>query len=249
MSNTKRIAIGIAVVAAVVVGLGIWWFLRDDAPPEVSLEAAVATLDVEDQAEPNDASSTTADAVSDGVSGIWTVDTATGTFDYESASGSFAGFRIEEELAGLGSTTAVGRTGDIEGSITIEGTTVTAASFAIDTSTITTNDVRRDDNVWDALDVRDFPTANFVLVAPIDLGSAAASGEPVAVIASGELTIHGVTQPVEFELEAQVAGETIVVVGSTEIVFSDYDVAVPSSRIVLSVDNFGIVEFQLLLTR
>jgi hypothetical protein len=40
---------------------------------------------------------------------------------------------------------------------------------------------------------------------------------------------------------------TVVVVGSTDIVFADYGVSVPRSAVVLSVDKHGVVEFQLLL--
>jgi hypothetical protein len=60
-------------------GAGLWWFLRDDAPAPADLESAVAA-----------------------------VDTDSGTFDYENATGTFAGFRIQENLASIGSTTAVG---------------------------------------------------------------------------------------------------------------------------------------------
>lgn len=41
----------------------------------------------------------------------------------------------------------------------------------------------------------------------------------------------------------------MVIVGTTDITFSDFDVEVPESQIVLSVDDFGVVEFQLLLVR
>jgi hypothetical protein len=41
---------------------------------------------------------------------------------------------------------------------------------------------------------------------------------------------------------------TVVVVGSIDIVFSDYGVEVPRGAVVLSVDDHGIMEFQLLLT-
>ena len=184
-----------------------------------------------------------------GVAGTWVVDTETGEFDYESATGTFAGFRIEEELASIGSTTAVGRTGDVAGSMVIDGTTVTEASFEIDLSTITTNESRRDDNVQRALETGQFPTATFTLVEPIELGDAAASGEAVSVTAVGDLTIHGVTQRVEFPLEAQLVQDTVVVVGSLDITFADYGVEVPDAQIVLSVEDHGILELQLLLTK
>ena len=44
-------------------------------------------------------------------------------------------------------------------------------------------------------------------------------------------------------------GDTIVMTASTQITFSDYGVEVPSSPIVLSVDDVGTLELQLLLVR
>ena len=41
-----------------------------------------------------------------------------------------------------------------------------------------------------------FPTATFVLTAPIDLGTIPAEGTPVDVTAVGDLTLHGVTKSV-----------------------------------------------------
>lgn len=67
--------------------------------------------------------------------------------------------------------------------------------------------------------------------------------------AVGELTLHGVTQPVQFELEAQLVDDTIVVVGSTTITFADFDVEVPDGGPVISVDDVGVLELQLLLVR
>ena len=205
-----------AVVVLGAVG-GIWWFLRDDAPPRVSLEAA--------------AQSVTGQTVTrEGIAGDWTVDAETGTFDFESATGTFAGFRIEEKLTGIGSTTAVGRTGEVSGKITIEGTKLTAASFEVDTASITTNDRRRDDNVQIALSVSRFPKATFALTEPGGTGQPkppAASRSPST--RTGTLTIKGVTKNVTIPIEAQLVNGTVVVVGSTDIVFSDYGVEVPRS--------------------
>ena len=71
---------------------------------------------------------------------------------------------------------------------------MTAATIEADMTAITTNDSRRDDSVQSALDTATYPTATFVLTEPIDLGDAAASGAAVTVEATGDLTIHGVTQ-------------------------------------------------------
>jgi polyisoprenoid-binding protein YceI len=235
MRKRTKIVLALCVVVLLGAGGGIWWFLRDDAPPRVSLEAAAGSV-------------TGPTASREGIAGDWAVDADTGTFDFDSATGTFAGFRIEERLTGIGSTTAVGRTGEVLGKITIEGTKVTAASFEVDTASITTNDRRRDDNVQSALSVSRFPKATFVLTNPVELGAEAANGKAIAVDATGTLTIKGVTKNVTIPLEAQMVNGTIVVVGSTDIVFSDYGVEVPRSQVVLSVDNHGIMEFQLLLT-
>ena len=93
------------------------------------------------------------------------------------------------------------------------------------------------------------PTTTFVLTEPIQLGDDAADGNPISATATGELTIHGVTRTALIELDAQLIGDTGVLVGSTDIVFADYDVAVPSSQIIVSVADHGILELQLLLTQ
>ncbi len=231
---------GVGLALLVVVGAGLWWFLKDDAPAAVSLESAAAGV------QPGDG--TTAGSAA-GLAGTWTVDTTTGEFDFESATGTFAGFRVHENLSSIGSTTAVGRTGDVSGQMTIDGTTVTAGSFEVDLTTIKTNNSRRDNQVQQALETSSFPTATFTLTQPIELGADAASGAEVTADAVGDLTIHGVTRRVTFPLQAKLVNGTAVVVGSLDLTFSDYGVAVPRSPVVLSVDDHGTLELQLLLVR
>ena len=112
-----------------------------------------------------------------------------------------------------------------------------------------TDDSRRDGRARDALGTSQFPSATFVLTSPIDLGDAATTGAKTAVTATGDLTVHGVTKSVEIPLEAQLTGDTIVVVGSLDVVFSDFGVSVPTSRIALSVDDHGQMELQLFFSR
>jgi polyisoprenoid-binding protein YceI len=244
MSIPRKIVVSVALVAVLLVGAGVWWFLQDDAPAEADLATAVESVQEETDTTGSDPAATT----DDGVAGTWTVDTETGEFTYESATGTFAGFRIDEELSGIGSTTAVGRTDGVSGEATIEGTTLTAATFEVDLTTITTETSMRDDKVQQALETDRFPTATFTLTEPVDLG-AAASGEALTVTATGELTVHGVTQPVELAIDAQLVDGTIVLVATTELTFADFDVEVPSSPAVLSVDDHGILEAQILLVR
>ena len=245
MSRNAKVATGVVagLVAVAVVGVGAWWFLRSDAPAAVSLDAATEAVTT------TVAPAGGGEPAAEGIEGTWTVDTTTGTFDYDSATGSFVGFRIDEELVGIGGVQAVGRTGDVTGTLDITGDDLAAASFTAEMATITTNDSRRDNATIRALDVGTHPSASFVLGAPVLLGAGAANGDTVTATATGEFTLVGETRPVEVNIEARLVEGTIVVVGSFEIAFADYGVTVPSAPIVVSVADTGTVEFQLLFTR
>ena len=247
VSKSLKLILAGVLVVVLAGGAFLFWFFQDDAPDEVDLGAAVDS--VEESADEPTTDSTDA-PVASGVDGTWAVDLDSGTFDFsDTASGTFVGFRVNEELSGVGSATAVGRTPVVTGEITIDGTELASAAFQADMTAITTNESRRDSRVQSALDTGQHPTATFVLTEPVDLGEAASSGEAVTVTATGELTIKGVTQSVQIPLEAQLTGDTIVVVGSMEIVFSDYGVSVPAAPVVLAADDHGVLEVQLLLTR
>jgi polyisoprenoid-binding protein YceI len=246
MSNRTKGMVGAAVVVVLLIGVGAWYFLfRDDAPDEVSLETA--TEQVTESGE-GDSSGDGTTAPTTAVAGTWTVDNESGSFDFESATGSFAGFRVQEELVSIGGTEAVGRTGEVTGTIVIDGTTLESAEVEVDMASITTDQSRRDGRVRDALEVDQFPTATFVLSEPVDLGAGAANGEAVSVEAQGQMTIHGVTRDTTASLQAQLVDGTAVVVGTVPFTFADYQVEKPSAASVVSVADDATIEFQLLFT-
>jgi polyisoprenoid-binding protein YceI len=232
--------IGLVVVVLAALGVGAWWFFGQDTPAEVNLDTAAAGVTTVPG---------TPRAADDDLSGTWSVTSGEDTFTYDSATGTFAGFRIREELVNVGSTEAVGRTGDVTGSFTITDGAVTAATISVDMASITTDRSQRDNRVRDALEVATYPGATFTLTSPIALPADAASGVTVRVDAIGELTIKGVTRPVVFPLEARLVGDTIVIVGSLEVSFADYGLVVPSAPVVLSVADVATLEMQLLLNR
>ncbi len=71
----------------------------------------------------------------------------------------------------------------------------------------------------------------------------------VEATATGDLTLHGVTTSVQIPLQARLQGGVITVAGSLDITFADYDIEPPQSMIVLSVEDHGVMELQLQLTR
>ena len=143
----------------------------------------------------------------------------------------------------------MGRTGDVSGTLDISGTQVTTVAVEADLTTLTTDISQRDSRARGALNTTEFPTASFVLTEPIELPAGAEEGEAITATASGDLTIAGTTNPVTFDIEAQLVDNVIAVVASTEVTFADFGLAVPSASIVINVDDFGTVEMQLLFTR
>jgi polyisoprenoid-binding protein YceI len=90
----------------------------------------------------------------------------------------------------------------------------------------------------------EFPTATFQLTEPIEFGTIPTGDEQVTATATGELTLRGVTNPVEFEVTAQTTGGRIGVLGSIPVVFEDYGIDNPSFG-AISVEDEGLVEFVL----
>ena len=188
----------------------------------------------------------TGNVYSDDASGTWSVDTTIGEFGIDAASGTFVGFRVKEVLGqGIGSATAVGRTPLVSGIVEIDGTTLIAAEIVADLTGLRTDRPMRDSRVQDALNAGVHPEATFVLAGPVDLGE----GRQVQVPAPGSLTINGVTNTVTVDLAAELVGRILAVVGTIDVVFADYDVEAPTAPVVVSVEDDGIVEVQLFLTR
>lgn len=158
------------------------------------------------------------------------------------------GYRVEEVLFGV-NTTAAGRSNQITGSMTIDGTTVTDASFTVDVGSITSDESRRDNQFQGRImEVYRYPEATFTLTAPIDFGEVPPPGEQVTATATGDLTLHGVTQPVTFDVTAEAGDDRIGVLGNIPVRFADYDIDNPSMSGIRTEDN-GLLEFILVFAR
>jgi polyisoprenoid-binding protein YceI len=163
-------------------------------------------------------------------------------------SDSIVGYRIKEQIFGQ-SQEAVGRTSEITGSVTIGGTSVTDGSFTVDMTSVTSDESRRDDQFnGRIMETSTFPEATFVLTKPIDLGSIPADGSQQAYRATGELTLHGVTNTVTFDVDARRTGTTFEVAGSIPVTFADYGIGNPSFGFVTTEDH-GLLEFDLLFDK
>lgn len=225
-----RWAIAAVAAAAVVAVAGPWIYIHwIEGDPPARLSLADATSSTSTTAAP------AATGTSTGIDGTWTV-----------ATGSQAGYRVSEVLFGQ-DTEAVGRTTGVTGSMTIAGTSVTDGSFEVDLTTVSSDQSRRDGQFHNRImETSQFPTATFTLTKPIDLGASPAEGAEVKTTATGDLTVHGVTRSVTFDVVAKRTANTIAINGSIPVTFADYDIEDPSFG-PATVQDHGEIEFLLLL--
>jgi polyisoprenoid-binding protein YceI len=262
MSTKKKIILGVVVVAilGVLGAYGYILFIKPDADPALDnsdLDAALdatTTIAVDatepaatevpgdstataDTTAPDTAAPVATEAAGNGVDGVWNISTD-----------SILGYRVSEVLGGV-DTEANGRTNSVTGSLTLEGTTATAAEFTVDMTTFASDSDRRDGQFnGRIMTVDQFPTSTFVLTSPIDFGAVPAEGESITATATGDLTLRGVTNSVTFELTAKLENGRIGVLGNIPILFSDYQIPDPSNGFAEVKDN-GLLEFVLVFDR
>ncbi|MCB1038689.1 MAG: YceI family protein [Acidimicrobiales bacterium] len=233
----KKLVVPVVAVVVVLVG-AFWWFvLRDDAPDKLSVGSG---------------SSTTIGETPESLDGSWAVGPD---------SGSTAGFRITESFAGgLTDHEAVGRSTGVTGSFTIEGTTVTTGQFTVDLTQLEFTDdpglpvANRVRALQDrGLQTSEFPEASFELTEPIDFGAEPEAGKTIDATATGELTLHGVTNEITFPVQAVLNGNTIQIGTNPddlpEVVLADYDIEAPTTQMVASVSDTGTFEFLVTVTQ
>ena len=277
--NVKLALGGLLVVVALIGGAAWWLGFFEDTPEEASVEAIAEAVQAQEDAEadaaaPDDgstddgdtddgstddgntddgntddgstddaATTTTTEAPLDSIDGTWVV-TPVGD------DVTFVGYRINEVLNTIGDFTVVGRTSDVTGALEASGTTITAVDIVARMDTLTTDNGGRDRAMRSqALETDEFPEATFRLTTPIELGSIPDEGIPIKVVAIGELTIHGVTQSVEFPLDAQIQSGAIVAAGQLQVALADFDISAPSAPVVASVEDVAILELSLAFTR
>jgi polyisoprenoid-binding protein YceI len=232
--NLSVAVVAVVAIAAVVGGgYGFWYLFLKSGPPGV--DAAPPALP--SQGVPAPAS----------MDGTWNVNTSLGSMSDFTAS--WAGYRVQEQLASIGANTAVGRTPQVSGSMTLSGTVVSNVEITADLTALKSDEAARDFELTTrAIDTSAFPSATFKSTEPIDLGSLPADGRVVKVTARGDFTLHGVTRPVSIDLQAVRQGGVIALTGSMNVQFADYGFQSPTSFAVVSVQDHGIMELHLLFT-
>lgn len=211
----------------------------DQATVDSRLDAATSTTTVAGSttvaADPSGSRLPTAAA--SGIDGTWSIKT-----------GSEVGYRVKESINGF-DTTANGRTQSITGAMSASGAKITEGQFSVDMTTFTSDQSRRDDQFnGRIMNVTKFPTSTFALTAPIDFGAVPADGGTVTASATGDLTLHGTTKSVTFDVQGTFKNGLIGVLGQIPVLFADYGIPSPSFATTHTEDN-GLLEFVLVLER
>lgn len=252
MTRSRPLVLGVVAIVAIGIGGFLVYdqFLRGDTAPPLALPtsapsaAASASADAATSAEPT-TSATPAASFGGDVAGTWTVTT-----------GSQAGYRVREQLASLpAESDAIGRTDQVSGTITVTSdgttTTVTEATLTVDTTSITSDEDRRDNRMRsEGLQTDEFPTATFTLTQPVDVPAAALAGTPSDITLIGDLTLHGVTKSVEIPAQTQLVDDQIQVAGSLTFPLADFDIVAPNiGGFIVSIADEGTLEFVVILTK
>lgn len=254
MSRSRLLPIALVVILAVAVGGYLLYdnVLRGDDVAPLALPSASAGAATETPAESMDpAASASAAAASsspvvDGdVAGTWTV-----------AAGTEVGYRVREQLASLpAESDAVGRTSDVTGSITVvatgDGAQLRGGTIEVDTTTITSDESRRDSRMrTEGLQTDAFPTATFTVTSPLDIPAAALAGAATDITLVGDLTLHGVTKAVEIPGQARLADGQIQVAGSLTFSLADFEIVAPNvGGFIVSIADEGALEFSIVFAK
>lgn len=202
-----------------------------------TVDGTVAGTVAADPGSTADPTTTAAQATLAGANGLWSI-----------KEGSEVGYRVNESINGF-DTTANGRTQSITGSMVAAGTTISEGQFTVDMRTFKSDESKRDAQFnGRVMDVANFPESTFVLTAPIDFGAIPPEGGTVTATATGDLTLHGTTKSVTFDVQGTFKNGLVGVLGQIPVVFADFDIPNPSFATVTTEDH-GLLEFVLILER
>jgi polyisoprenoid-binding protein YceI len=156
--------------------------------------------------------------------------------------GSEVRFRARETFANQPTPSeAVGSTKQVTGAlaITSDGSIVPEDSkVVVDLSSLKTDRGGRDTFIkQNTLQTEQYPNAELVLREATDLSKPLPATGSDTFQLLGDLTIHGVTRPVQWEVNAQFAPDRVNGTASTRVKMTDFGMQTPRTATVLSVED------------
>ena len=158
-------------------------------------------------------------------------------------SGNEARYRVREQLANVSlPSDAVGRTSAISGAIVInaDGSVASDQSkVSVDITGLKSDRSQRDRYLQNnVLQASKYPAAEFVPTSVTGLPSPLPTSGAVAFQLTGDLTVHGVTKSVTWDVTATAAdGKDLTGTAMTSFTFADFGLTQPRVPVVLSVED------------
>jgi polyisoprenoid-binding protein YceI len=158
------------------------------------------------------------------------------------ADNSHASYRAQEQLAGRNlPSEAVGTSKGVSGSIVFGPDGAIAADqseIQVDLSKLTSDESRRDNFIkGTTLQTSRYPNATFVPKQADGLPAPLPTDGEVSFQLHGDLTVHGVTKPVTWQVTAQFNPGTVSGNATTNVNISDFGMAPPKAGPVLSIQD------------
>jgi polyisoprenoid-binding protein YceI len=165
-----------------------------------------------------------------------------------SPDGNEARYRVNEQLARIDfPSDAVGRTAAVNGTLVVQpdGTIAREGSrFTVDLATLKSDSDRRDNYIQRrTLETATHPTATFVPTAFLGLQSPLPAAGEMSFQLVGDLTVHGVTRPVTWDVTARAEGGAYTGTASTWFRFGNFEMTIPRVASVLSVKDSIVLEY------
>jgi polyisoprenoid-binding protein YceI len=193
---------------------------------------------------PNTAAQTSAAAATSSAGGTATPapNRSAGTSLVIDASASHASYHAREQLVGRDlPSDAVGTSNDVSGAVVFnsDGSIDPSKSqVRVDLSKLTSDQSRRDGFVKsNTLETNQFPMATFTARDAAGLPSPLPSSGQANFQLSGDLTVHGVTKPVIWQVTAQFDPSGVTGSATTDVNISDFGMTPPKAGPVLSIQD------------
>jgi polyisoprenoid-binding protein YceI len=155
--------------------------------------------------------------------------------------GGEARYRSREVLAGRGANEAVGRTGDVSGSLLFDhaGAVLPDQSrVTVDLRNLLSDNAMRDRYIQRmTIQTEQFPTADFVLTAAPGLPLPLPTTGTAAFELVGDLTMHGVTRPTTWQATAVFGESELTGSASTTVLLTEFGMEPPRAGPVLSIED------------
>jgi polyisoprenoid-binding protein YceI len=121
---------------------------------------------------------------------------------------------------------------------------VVLGPVAVDISQFQSDSSRRDNKIRsDFLESAQYPIATFTPLEIEGIPAEYTNGDPVNIMIAGDLTIKETTQPVTFEVSAQLDGEILTGEATTMILMSDFGVGPISILGMLETEDEVLLDF------